>query len=141
MPYCVRCEQDFGKDYDKIRAHLESGGGWSAGYSFSTMLRNISDSSFGAYACGPFVLSPPRKVVDTRCAEAQPSCVGLLGWPNSGGQTPGRNEAFVVRKQRLRFVGLLYWRHHRQCKQGSLPVAVKWYEGGRQPHHETAYHS
>lgn len=44
--------EDFGKDYDAIRASLEAEGGWEARFSFSTMLRNISQSTFGSKGRG-----------------------------------------------------------------------------------------
>eukprot|EP00976_Prorocentrum_cordatum_P035770 727294-Prorocentrum_minimum.AAC.1 len=42
--------KDFGGDYDAIRAYLEGGGegnGWAGGFSFGSLLRTVSETSFG----------------------------------------------------------------------------------------------
>jgi hypothetical protein len=43
--------KDFGGDYDAIRAELQKGDGWGAGYSMASVLNTVSNNSFGEATC------------------------------------------------------------------------------------------
>lgn len=42
--------KDFGGDYDAIRAELQKGDGWGAGYSMASVLNTVSNNSFGEWS-------------------------------------------------------------------------------------------